>query len=58
MEKGLILVQKLRYIDMIQILGLLKSFAFMMRSKSGAVFQKGIDLANKKLFKPYRVSKK
>ena len=50
MEKGLILVQKLRYIDMIHILGLLKSFTLMMQSKSGAFFQKGIELANKKLF--------
>ena len=57
MEKDLILVNILRYIDLIRILGLLKSFAFMIRSKSGAFFQKGIKLANKKLFWPYRVSK-
>ena len=42
-------MQNLRYIDMIHILGLLKSFALMMQSKSGAFFQKGIELANKKL---------
>ena len=28
-ENGLILVQKLRYLDMIEILGLLKSFPFL-----------------------------
>ena len=58
MEKVNIWVQNLRYIDLIRILGLLKSFAFVMQSKSGAFFQKGIKQANKKLFKPYRVSKK
>ena len=33
---------------MIKILGLLKSFAFVMRSICGAFFQKGIDQAKKK----------
>ena len=38
-ENGLILVQKLRYMDMIEILGLLKFFIFM-QSILGAFFLK------------------
>ena len=44
--------------DIIKICGLLKSFAFVMLSILGAFFQKWIDKANKRLFQPYRVSKK
>ena len=40
-DNGLILVQQLRYMDMIKILGLLKSFAFVMLSKLGALFKNG-----------------
>ena len=43
---------------MIKILGLLKSFAFLMLSILWAFFQKWIDKANKRLIKPCRVSKK
>ena len=49
-KKGLILVQKLWFIDMIRILGLLKSFAFVMRSKCEAFFKKGKNKLNRGCF--------
>ena len=42
--------KKMRYMDMIKILGLLKSFAFLMLSILGAFFMKWIAKANKRLF--------
>ena len=57
MQNSLILVQKLRYMDIIKISGLQNNFAFVMRSICGAFLQKGIDQANKRVFRPYRVSK-
>ena len=47
---------KLGYIDEIKILGLVKSFAFVIWCICGAFYQKWIDQANKRLFYPYRVS--
>ena len=58
MKNGLILACKLEYMDVIKILGLVKSFAFMMWCICGAFYQKWIDLSNKGLFNPYMVSKK
>ena len=49
-ENPHILVNKRRYMDMIKMLGLLKSFAFLMLSILGAFFQKCINQANKRLF--------
>ena len=44
--------------NIIKILGLMKSFAFVMWCICGASYQKWIDQANKRLFYPYGVSKK
>ena len=46
------------YMDVIKILGLVKSFEFNVWCICGAFYQKWIDQANKRLFDPYRVSKK
>ena len=42
--------KKLSYLDMIKLLGILKSFAFLMLSILGAFFQKWTAQANKRLF--------
>ena len=49
-QNGFFLMQTLRFTDMIKILGLLKSFDFVMRSICGAFFQEEIDQADKSLF--------
>ena len=45
-ENGLILVKKLRYMDLIKTLVHMKSFAFVMLSILGNFFQKWIEPAN------------
>ena len=49
-KNRLILVQKMGYMDVIKILGLLKSFVVVMRSICGSILKKRIDRANKFLF--------
>ena len=49
-ENWLILVQKRRYLDMIKILGFLKSFFFVMLSILEAFFQIWINQAKKKAY--------
>ena len=42
--------EKMRYMDIIKILDLMKSFAFLMWRIFGAFLKKWIDQANKRLF--------
>ena len=58
MENGLILVQQLRYLDMIKILGLLKSFTFVMLSNLGAFFKNGYTKLIRGYYKHTGCSKK
>ena len=57
-QNGLILMQKLRYKDIVKILGPLRSFSFLVWCIYGALFRKWIDQANKRSFQPYKLSKK
>ena len=57
-QNGLILMQKLRYKDIVKILGPLRSFSFLVWCINGTLFRKWIDQANKRSFQPYKVSKK
>ena len=48
MQSSIILVRRLRYMDMVRIMGLLKSFDFVISCIGGAFFKKGIDRVRKK----------
>ena len=56
-KNGLFLVQELEYMNVIKILGLPKSFGFVMWSICGAILKIRRDKANRGLFQPYRLSK-
>ena len=58
MKNGLILAYKLENMDVIKILGLVKSFNLCDVVYLWCLYPKWINQVNKRLFYPYKVSKK